>query len=1176
VGSASSVATVFIINVSTQVITLGTPVLAGSAPGQFVLDTTGFTANLGPAASTSFTVQFQPTSSGVKQATLNFTHNATQTGSPPSPWTCGVSGFGVTQPTITVVAGGSQTLANGAAASGLTDFGSQLVHAGQTSPVVVSLQNGGTLPLNLGTPNLTGANPSEFNLDLGAFSATVAGGGSTTFAIRFDPTFAGTIEATVSITHDGANTSSPFLFDVAGLGTIAPVLEVRESGAGGAVMTNGSVVVGPFAFGTRELAAGPTAGAVCYISNLGSDDLVIGSPAIGGGGAANFALDTTGFTTVVAPGNSTTFEVMFDPAANGAHVATVSFTHDDPSTTFSPFAFQVTGTGFTGAWLRVRQDGASGALISPGTPTAWQDFGPQDVGAGPTSAKTVWIENEGSAPLTLGAPTLNEFPGAALNLNTSGFQTTLAAGNSTSFTVQFDPALVAGYFCTVSFTHSSGGGEPSPFNIQFSGSGTTTQAHPTVGVRANTTTGTVIQNGASGTGPLHFGAWGVGTLPTPARTFHVLNNGTSTLALSVPTLAGANPGDFILDTTGFTTTVAVGSSTSFALQFLPTATGGRSALVHFAHDALNTVSPFEFTVTGDGSAIAIIQVFENTMGGPLIPNGSSTASGGRDFGFQDIHAGPTAALTVVIANVGSVNMNLGTPTFLSGGAEFTLDTTAFVNNVAPSSSTSFEIAFDPATTGAHTAHLRFTHDALPPGRGSTAVYAFIVGGHGTNGPIPMLEVHEASVPGTVVQHGSASSSYRDFGSFDINAGPTAYKSFVIVNTGAAVLTMGTPELAFVSGYNPNDFLVDTTGMAHSLQPAQSTSFSVAFDPIQVGQRTGLVRFSHNAGIAHPSPFEFEVTGTGTGTPSQPSIQLREINMNGPVVPNGGAAAGTNRDFGTLVVGGGPGAALTLVVKNWGSADLVVGVPALTGTDPGEFTLNISSYATVIAPGGTTTLTLAFDPQTIGSKSATVSIVHNAGVATPSPFTFEAIGVSLAPGGALEVRENSASGAAISNGESPTGTARDFGSMVTGSGPGGALTIHVQNTGASVFNLGTPTLVGAHAGDFLLDTSNFSAALTPGASTSFTVAFAPQSLGTKQAEVEFVHDAPNTTTPFSFGVSGSGSGTGSGGGNDADEGCTSAEDAGAMPVLVLLLCLAWLGLRAARWKAARGGNEPAVE
>jgi hypothetical protein len=88
-------------------------------------------------------------------------------------------------------------------------------------------------------------------------------------------------------------------------------------------------------------AVGASCSVPVTITNTGSGNLVLGTPALSGTGAAGFTLDLSTFTTQVAPGSSTTFLVIYTPSAEGVHTATLTFTHD-AGTVASPFTLTLT------------------------------------------------------------------------------------------------------------------------------------------------------------------------------------------------------------------------------------------------------------------------------------------------------------------------------------------------------------------------------------------------------------------------------------------------------------------------------------------------------------------------------------------------------------------------------------------------------------------------------------------------------------------------------------------------------------------------------------------------------------------------------------------------------------------------------------------------------------------
>ena len=123
---------------------------------------------------------------------------------------------------IAVSEGVALTITNGSAAANGRDFGTQAVSAGPTGTLTITLQNQGTDSLTLGTPALSGPDAGDFVLSLGSFASPVAPTAQTTFGIAFDPTSTGTKTASVSFTHNGNNTATPFTFGVMGTGVSTP------------------------------------------------------------------------------------------------------------------------------------------------------------------------------------------------------------------------------------------------------------------------------------------------------------------------------------------------------------------------------------------------------------------------------------------------------------------------------------------------------------------------------------------------------------------------------------------------------------------------------------------------------------------------------------------------------------------------------------------------------------------------------------------------------------------------------------------------------------------------------------------------------------------------------------------------------------------------------------------
>ncbi|MCB9893461.1 MAG: VCBS repeat-containing protein [Planctomycetes bacterium] len=326
-----------------------------------------------------------------------------------------------------------------------------------------------------------------------------------------------------------------------------------------------------------------------------------------------------------------------------------------------------------------------------------------------------------------------------------------------------------------------------------------------------------------------------------------------------------------------------------------------------------------------------------------------------------------------------------------------------------------------------------------------------------------------------------------------------------------------------------------------------------------GSTTHTFNLSADDGNGGTATFSFDVV---VGAAPTPSIGVYENAVGGAAITNGANAAG-GRDFGSQLVSAGPTAALTVVIYNSGTANLAVTGVALTGSDAGHFVLNTSTTSGSVAPSGYTQFTVAFDPTSAGSKVANVEISHNdSSIGSPYSFEVTGVGTTPAPVPLIVVRE---SGVNIANGAAAFGN-RNFGSLLVGT-PSAALTIEVQNVGNADLTLGTPTLSGPGASEFVVNASGTMNVVPAGQSTTFTVTYMAASEGTFGATVSFTHDDASTATPFTFDVIGSASAPtsgGNGGGSGSSGGGCVATGSSSLIALALLLMLG--GIAVARRRA----------
>jgi hypothetical protein len=101
---------------------------------------------------------------------------------------------------------------------------------------------------------------------------------------------------------------------------------------------------------------------------------------------------------------------------------------------------------------------------------------------------------------------------------------------------------------------------------------------------------------------------------------------------------------------------------------------------------------------------------------------------------------------------------------------------------------------------------------------------------------------------------------------------------------------------------------------------------------------------------------------------------------------------------------------------------------------------------------------------------------------------------------------------------------DFGTVVNGETVTESVTLSNEGeTGDQTISVDGVDITGANATEFSQDFSG-STTLSPGESTTVDVTFAPTSTGSKSASLDVTHNATNTTSPLSVGLSGNGQST----------------------------------------------------
>ncbi|HTH46641.1 MAG TPA: choice-of-anchor D domain-containing protein, partial [Candidatus Limnocylindria bacterium] len=357
--------------------------------------------------------------------------------------------------------------------------------------------------------------------------------------------------------------------------------------------------------------------------------------------------------------------------------------------------------------------------------------------------------------------------------------------------------------------------------------------------------------------------------------------------------------------------------------------------------------------------------------------------------------------------------------------------------------------------------------------------------------IPAPEIAVEQPLGVDIADGGA----KDFGS--VVAGGSASLIFTIRNTGNADLT----GLAItLDGVNADQFSVTANPSAPVNGPLGSTTFTVRFAPATVGAKNAALHIASND--SNENPFDITLTGSGTAIPAP------EIAVEQPLGVD--IADGGTQGFGPVVAGG--STSLVFTIRNTGTADLTGLGITIDGLDAGAFSVTSNPGAPLPGPTGFTSFTVRFAPATVGAKNAALHIASNDSNENPFDITLTGSGTVVA---APEIAVEQPLGVDITDG----GT-QSFGTVTFGSDT--SLVFTIRNIGnADLTGLGI-TINGQDAASFSI-TSNPGAPVSgPFGFTTFTVRFAPATVGAKNAALHIANNDSNEN-PFDITLTGTGTG-----------------------------------------------------
>lgn len=600
------------------------------------------------------------------------------------------------------------------------DFGT--VSVGSKGSSTLSISNTGSSDLTVSVLTLTGA---EFGISGITTPKTISAGSSATLNLSFQPTSAGPSTGSISITSNDP-TNSTVTVGLSGTGSAKPAGQLTANPAS-------------FAFGNVNI--GSHVAQNIILNNTGTAAAHISSVQAAGSGFA-----VAGVTTpaTIEAGQNATLGVTFTPAAAGSATGTITITSDATET---PLVIALTGSG-----------------VQPGLSVSPSSFNYGSVVDGQTKAQNFTITNTGTSALNL-----NQISVTGSGYSGSGLTTpaTLAAGQSTTFSVQFAPAAAGVLSGTLSISSNA---PNSPAVVALSGTGVAAS----VTVSAN---------------PISLSFGNVNAGKSSAKSVSLTNGGNTALTLSQVTVSAK---DVQVSGLNLPATLGAGQSLPMNVTFSPASaesvtgsitvasaqganaviavsgTGVQSALnvtpstVSFGNVSVGTAASQTIQVSNTGTAaLTISQVsvsgsgysasglslpvdlnpgqastfniqYQPTAAGnasgtvsivstaPNSPNTISLSGTGiaatetislstNSVSFGSVTTGNSLTHGVTVTNTGNANVNISQINVSGGG--FSLSGVAVPVTLTPSQSLSFNVIFNPTSAGNATGSVTVTSNA---------------------------------------------------------------------------------------------------------------------------------------------------------------------------------------------------------------------------------------------------------------------------------------------------------------------------------------------------------------------------------------------------------------------------------------------------------------------------------
>ena len=857
-------------------------------------------------------------------------------------------------------------------------FGS--VPIGGNAQQTLTVTSMGTAPLQIDALNATG---SGFSAKTPSLPLTLQPNQSLTLPVSFVPKASGSATGQLQIGSNAAGASS-VMVSLVGDGTTNPPAPPGPGNTPALTLSSTSVDFG-------SVGVGSLGSKSVVLTSSGTAAVVIQSLAVSGD---DFATGTMKTPLTLAPGQQVTLPISFTPSGAGAEKGQIKLADN---ATGSPNTIGLAGTGTTSSSLSI---------------PASVDFG--DVTLGSSGTRTITLTSNGTAPLTIKSITV---AGGSFSGPPQALPQVLQPNQQMSLKVKFSPKAEGDAAGSITISsdsatspsakipmHGKGVAATAPAlsasatSLSFGNVSVGSQATKTVTVKSTGTAPVTITAGSvTGTG---FAATDAGVAvanmapvtlqPGQQVTFDVVfdpaKSGNAGGQLSLSTDAGS-PVIVSLSGKGINTTYPALSLSAASLDFGDVQEGAKSVRqLTLTSSGTAPVTVSSATIAGQNFQIVSATYPSGVSGWPatLTPGQkvvlsvaftpdavdsftgdlalSSDAQGGNvnvplsgtgdavpaanltasptSISFGQVAVGSKSSQPLTLTSDGNAPLVISAITI--SGSQFSGDVPSLPVTLQPGEQLKLTLTYEPTADGPASGTVAITSND------SSGPATISLGGTGTTATSPQLTVSPMTV---------------DFGNVALNT--TANKTITLTSSGTAVLTINSVD---ISG---TGFTVSGANFPVTLNPKDSVTLQVKFDPQAAGDVTGKLTITSNSSTGATTVVE--LSGTGTITTTVPKLQV----------------SSTSLDFGDVTVGSTK--TLNLALTSSGTAPVTINSVTIKGAG---FSDSGQAFPLTLKPNDSVTLKVQFDPAAAGAVTGQLTISSNSSTGATTQVQLSGTGTAV--------------------------------------------------------------------------------------------------------------------------------------------------------------------------------------